>query len=429
MKKLLFCLPLFFAAAMTAQTPYEFKEVKTVKATPVKSQDQTGTCWAFSTASFLESEAIRLGKAPVDLSEMYVVRHIYRDKAENYVRRQGTAQLGEGGLAHDLLNAVREHGIVPEQAYPGRKDPSKPFVHGPLEQKIKDLCNGMVDQAKQGKLAAGWTSRIDSLLDAELGKVPNTFVENGVQYTPQSFRDFLGINPDDYVNITSFSHHPFYTSFILEIPDNFANGSFYNLPLSEMMRCLNNALQQGYGVEWDADVSNRGFSSQNGIAIVPEKDWKDKTTAEQANSFKYWEDEKEVSQAYRQEMFDRQITTDDHLMHITGIVDETQSGLFYTVKNSWGANSGVNGYVNVSESYMRLNTISFTIHKNALPSDVRKRMGLEPGQVTIEQTKATNSTTTKPTGKTTPASIQKGMRATQAAPAKTATPDGGGSKQ
>lgn len=367
------------ACALQAQKQeaYAFKEVKNLNATPVKSQDQTGTCWAFSTASFLESEALRLGKGEQNFSEMFVVRHIYRQKCENYVRRQGDARFGEGGLAHDLLNVVRRYGIMPENEYPGRKDTSKPYNHGRLERDLKTLCDGLVKRGKEGKLAGNWMSRVDSVLDAEFGVLPVKFTLNNTVFTPTSYRDFLGINPDDYVNLTSFTHHPFYESFILEIPDNWANGSFYNLPIADLMRTLNYSIQHGMTVEWDADVSNRGFSAQNGLAIVPEKDWKDKNTAEQGATFKFYEPERNISQEYRQRLFDDQETQDDHLMHITGVLDEGHSGSFYAVKNSWGAISDLKGYVYVSEAYMRLNTISFTVHKDGLPADVRKRIGME----------------------------------------------------
>lgn len=380
-KYLLFWVALSGALSLCAQKQeaYQFKEVKNLTATPVKSQDQTGTCWAFSTASFLESEALRLGKGEHNLSEMFVVRHMYRQKCENYVRRQGDARFGEGGLAHDLLNAVRRYGVMPESEYPGRKDPSKPYNHSRLERDLKMLCDGLVKKGKEGKLAANWTTKVDSVLDAEFGVLPVKFTLNNTVFTPTSYRDFLGLNPDAYVNITSFTHHPFYEPFILEIPDNWANGSFFNLPIGDMMRSLNYAIQHGYTVEWDADVSNRGFSAQYGLAIVPEKDWKDKSVAEQNGTFKFYEPEQTVSQEYRQRLFDEQETQDDHLMHITGVLDEGHSGSYYMVKNSWGQISDLKGYVYVSEAYMRLNTISFTVHKDALPSDVRKRMGLDAG--------------------------------------------------
>lgn len=360
------------------QDAYNFNKPYQLACTPVKSQDQTGTCWSFSTASFLESEALRMGRGQHDLSEMFVVRHIYRQKCENYVRRQGHAQFGEGGLAHDLLNAVKRDGIVPESVYPGRKDAGKPYNHQKLVKSLETACKEFVKQAGEGKLSEKWISKVDSLLDAEFGVVPTQFTYNNTMFTPISFREFLGIDPDDYVSLTSFTHHPFYESFILEVPDNFANGSFYNLPLGELMRTLNYSIQQGYSVEWDADVSNNGFSAQNGLAIVPERDWKDKDVAAQNSTFKLWEKEKNVSQEYRQQLFDRQITTDDHLMHIVGVLNEGHGGNYFVVKNSWGEISDLKGYVYVSDPYMRQNTISFTVHKYALPKDIRERLDIEP---------------------------------------------------
>jgi len=397
MKKLLIILLAgLFTCSLNAQKaePYTFKEFKKISATPVKSQDQTGTCWAFSTASFLESEAQRLGKGEQNISEMFVVRYTYRQKCENYVRRQGNAGFSEGGLAHDLLNAVKQYGIAPESAYPGRKDPTKPYNHRQLEKTLKTLCDELVKQGQNGQLQEKWLSRVDSVLDQEFGPVPAKFKMNNLTMDPIGYRNFLGIVPDDYVNITSFTHHPFYSQFVLEVPDNFSNGQFYNLPLNELMQCLNYSIQQGYSVEWDADKSNLGFSAQNGIAIVPDKDWKDKNKEEQAGTFKTWEPEKNVTQEYRQQLFDRQITQDDHLMHITGILDEAHSGVYYIVKNSWGEISDNKGYLNVSEAYMRQNTISFTVHKDALPTNTRKRLGLEEGDVNIP--KGSTGATTEP---------------------------------
>lgn len=386
MKKLL--LSLLFSAvslAVFAQTePYEFKEFTRHQATPVKNQDQTGTCWAFSTVSFLESEALRAGKKDVDIAEMYIVRHIYRQKCENYVRRQGHAQFGEGGLAHDALNAVARFGVMPESEYPGRKDPKAPFNHGKLEKALKSLCDDFVKLAKEGKLPDDWLTTIDQALDAEFGKVPTKFTYNNVMFTPSSYSDYLGIKTDDYITITSFKHHPFWEKFILEIPDNWANGEMYNVPLTDLMRSAKYSLEQGYTIEWDADVSNEGFSAPNGLAIVPSMAWKDKNGIAQANTFKFWEAETKITQELRQQLFDRQITTDDHLMHIVGLLDEKHSGLYYVVKNSWGETSDNKGYVNCSEAYMRQNTISFTVHKNAIPEDIRRRLGLSSGNVNIE---------------------------------------------
>lgn len=379
MRILLWLICLFIGAGvLSAQsTPYAFEEPKSQFCTPVKNQQQTGTCWAFSAASFLESEIQRMGKGEHDLSEMYVVRHIYRQKCENYVRRQGTAQLDEGGLAHDLLNAVSRYGIVPENVYPGRKDPSKPLNHTELLKNLRQACNRYVDLGKKGQLPADWLGTIDSLLDQEFGPLPTKFAYDRGVYSPYSFRDFLGIRPADYVSITSFSHQPYHRQFVLEVPDNFSGGAFYNLYLEEMMQSLDFALQQGYTVEWDADVSNEGFSRSTGLAIVPALSWAAKTEEQRVATFQQRESEQTITPELRQRLFDQQTTQDDHLMHIIGTVQEKNGELFYVVKNSWGTMSERNGFVYVSKSYMMLNTLSFTIHKSALPYEVRRRIGLE----------------------------------------------------
>jgi bleomycin hydrolase len=394
MKNILFSLTLLaFSWQLQAQEPepFQFKEFKKVACTPIKSQQQTGTCWCFSALSFLESELLRAGKGEQNLSEMFIVRNIYRDKCENYVRRQGTAQLGEGGLGHDVINAVRKYGLVPEDVYPGRKDANKPYDHSKLEASLKEKCANLAKLGKEGKLPKNYLSSIDSLLDIEFGPLKRNFSVGATTYTPLEYASFLGLNMQDYVSITSFTHQPYWKPFVLEVPDNFSNGSFYNLPLDEMMRCLNYSIQQGYSIEWDADVSNDGFAAKYGVAIVPEKEWKDKNDAQKANSFKYYEPEKNITAEYRQNLFDRQETMDDHLMHIVGILDEGHSGLYYIVKNSWGEISNYKGYVYTSEAYMRQNTISFLVNKNALPTDVRRHLGLEEGTYNIDKVKETPS--------------------------------------
>ncbi len=375
---LLLWVAIALSAGAQSPEPYEFKPMKMLPATAVKNQQNTGTCWSFAAASLLESELMRMGKGTHDLSEMYTVRCIYRQKCENYVRRLGATQFGQGGLVHDKLNAIQRHGLMPESAYPGRKDPKKPLDHSAFEAALKTACDTFIAQAKHGELTEDWLAQIDRILDEEFGRVPTTFVYQGVQYTPTSFRDFLGIKPEHYVHLTSFTHHPFWTYFVLEVPDNFSNGQYYNVPLNDLMRCLNHALQNGYTVGWDADVSNPGFSAKEGLAIVPDIDWNKATPEQAAAVFKYWEPEKVITQEMRQRAFDRLETQDDHLMHITGILNETQGGLFYAVKNSWGEISERKGYLYASNAYMRLNTISLTMHINALPRDIQQRMGIEP---------------------------------------------------
>jgi bleomycin hydrolase len=364
--------------------PYRFKTYKDNTCSAVKDQKNTGTCWAFSGSSLMESEILRTNKtANVDVSEMYIVRCIYRDKAENYIRRQGKANLSQGGLAHDSFNAARKYGLVPQEVYPGTQGYN--YNHEKLEKDLKSRCDEILASAKNGRLPATWMQQIDGFLDEQFGKQPGKFTFEGKQYTPDTYRAALGIKTEDYITLTSFSHHPEYGNFILEIPDNFSNGTYYNLPLDELMRTINFVLQTGYTIAWDADVSNKGFSAKNGIAIVPAVDWEKKNDAQKSNAFKYREPQKQVTALMRQELFDVQETQDDHLMHIVGIQTEEGSGdIYYKVKNSWGEISDLKGFFYASEAYMRLNTIGITVNKYAIPLDIRKRLGLEPGPVNIE---------------------------------------------
>jgi bleomycin hydrolase len=420
-KSISFFVLLLAAATLSAQNTtgdrYEFRDEKVMKATPVKNQENTGTCWAFSTASFLESEVLRVGKGEVNFSEMYVVRHIYRQKCDNYVRRQGTAQLSQGGLAHDLINAVRTYGIVPEQIYPGRKDLLKPFDHTELEKKLQKTCSNLVELGKKGELPPNWIAQIDAILDDTFGPLPGKFTLEGRPHTANTYWESFGLNLDHYVTITSFTHHPMYKQFVLEVPDNFSNGMMYNVPLDDMMRSINYGLQQGFTACWDADVSNPGFAAKYGIAIVPTTEWKAKTDAQRDATFKYLEPQKVVTQEQRQELFDRQETMDDHLMHLTGLRAEAHTAdIYYAVKNSWGEISDLKGYLNVSEAYMRLNTISFLMHRDALPLDLRQRLGLAPGDPVIP-----NSGSTTPSNQPKQKGAKPQEQSMQVSPNKTTT--------
>lgn len=384
-------LPLAPLVAQQNAEPYEFKTVYTLEATPVKDQGKTNACWAYSTTSMLESELIRLSKGKRDLSALYLMRCMYREKCYNYVRRQGGSSLNGGaGLAHDVLNAVRRYGVVPTAAYPGTRGDAVPD-HSQLEKTLDGMCSNFAQRAKIGKLGSAWMQDIDRVFDDFFGPVPQKFSAEGKEFTPQSYRDYLGILPEEYISLTSFTHHPFYEPFNLEIPDNWAGGVYYNLPLNDLLRCLNYSIQQGYSVVWDGDVSNPGLDRVKGLGIVPEKALKDKTEAEIKQNFVSWEPEQKITPELRQTAFDRVETTDDHLMHITGILDETHSGLYYVLKNSWGADSGREGMLYLSDAYMRLNTVSLLVNKNALPEDVQKRLGFKSGEVMVPYKKGTQS--------------------------------------
>ncbi|MBL7942550.1 MAG: aminopeptidase [Flavobacteriales bacterium] len=361
---------LLFAAGLIAQdSPYQFTTIKNLDVTATEDQCASGTCWSFATISFLESEIIRLGHAPVDLSEMYNVRMMYPRKADSYVRFQGKQQFGPGGLMHDVLNTVRDHGMVPETAYTGLEEGQTRHDHGLLDIMLESTVKTTLDK-KLNEQNNDWKKAVDAMLDAYLGPAPKEFDYAGKHYTPQSFRDEVKINPNDYISLTSFSHHPYYSPFVLEVPDNWAKGSFYNVTIDELQQAVDNAITTGYTVAWDADVSEKGFSFKNGMAILPT----DETPKE--DWFKKVVSEKKVDQAMRQEGFDNFQTTDDHLMHITGTAKDQNGNIYYTTKNSWGTGNAYKGFQYVSQAYFRSKTIGIVIHKDALPKELRKKLGV-----------------------------------------------------
>lgn len=372
-KKALFSLGFLFSfAIITAQEPYQFKTIIDLEATPVISQGNTGTCWSFSSTSFLESEIIRLTGNQIDLSEMYTVRNTYPKKAENFVMRQGKAQFSEGGLAHDVMNSVAEYGLVPNSAYSGLLFNETNHNHAELSAVLRSMVETYVDNPGR-KLSKKWKAAVEAVLSVYMGKNPESFEYEGKTYTPKEFLEMTKLNTNDYVSITSFAHAPFYSKFILNIPDNWSNGSFYNVPLNEMMSTLDNALENGFTVELDCDVSERTFSSKHGVAVIPENAENNKEALTAIYS------EKQITQEYRQDEFENYTTTDDHLMHITGILKDQNGTKYYKVKNSWGTDASRNangGYVYFSESYMRLKAISITVHKDAIGKALANKLSL-----------------------------------------------------
>ncbi|MCH2490760.1 MAG: C1 family peptidase [Flavobacteriales bacterium] len=364
---------IFFALqTASAQAPYQFTEVIDLEATPVISQGRTGTCWSFSTSSFLESEIIRLTGKQIDLSEMYTVRNTYPKKAENYVMRQGKAQFSEGGLAHDVINSVTTYGLVPQQAYSGLLNNERNHNHAEMVAVLDAMLSTYIDNPGRA-LSKKWRAAVDAVLNVYLGKNPDTFTYEGSQYTPQSFLELTQLEPADYITITSYTHAPFYSQFILNIPDNWSYGSFYNVPLDEMIQTIDSALENGYSVALDCDVSERTFSSKDGVAVIP------KNTENNIKALQGIYPEMNITQEYRQDEFENYNTTDDHLMHITGMLRDQNGTKYYKVKNSWGTDADRNangGYVYFSESYMRLKAISVMVHKDAVPKPTAKKLNL-----------------------------------------------------
>lgn len=337
--------------------------------TPVKNQANTGTCWSFSTTSLIESQTMKNGLGEFDLSEMFIVRNIYVEKARNYILRQGTAQFAPGGLGHDVIRAMATYGAMPESAYSGMMLGEKQHDHHKLDARLKSYLDSLL---KIKPVPADWMKGFQVILDDHLGKVPETFQYKEKQYTPKMFaNEVLKFDPADYVNITSFSHHPFYTSFILEVPDNFLNGSYYNVPLDELIRLTEKAVTSGYSVMWDADISNKFFRQRDGFALQ----WKN----EQSIPVEINPDDEELlyDASLRQRWYESLVTQDDHLMHLVGIEKSKGGKRFFLVKNSWGEVGPFKGLIHVSEAYFAMNTISLVVPKAALDPSLKEKLNIE----------------------------------------------------
>jgi len=377
------------ASTTKIEEGYKFTPVVELKATPVKNQASTGTCWCFATTSFIESELLRLGKGEYDLSEMFIVRDNYTDKLNDNYLRQGKGNLGPGSVGHDWMYGFKNYGIVPDEVYNGLNYGSPTHNHGELNAFINAVAAVPVQRKNESEQ---YHKIVDAILDTYLGKIPENFTYKGVNYTPKSFAASLGINPGDYVEITSFTIFPFYTQGLLEIPDNWRMERYYNVPLDELIQTMDYALHNGYTIAWDGDVSERGFSHSKGVAIFPELSKVDNysTTdrarlekmspgerSEEAFKFASPFPEVNVTQEIRQAGFENFTTTDDHLMHLTGIVKDQNGTKYYITKNSWGTDRNTfGGYLNMSESYVRAKTISILVHKNAIPAEIKTKLGL-----------------------------------------------------
>ncbi len=392
MKKLfaLFTILFFVGGFVLAQDGYQFTDIKRLPCTSVKDQASSGTCWSFSTLSFIESEMMRIGKKDVpDLSTMFTVHKCYEEKAMKYVRMQGKTNFGSGGSFHDNLFVMNNFGMMPNDAYQGLCYGEKKHAHGELDNVLKAYVDVIVKNENKS-ITISWTKGFTGILDAYLGAVPEKFTYKGKSYTPRTFADeVVGLNPDDYVEISSFSHHPMYSKFIIEIPDNWLWESVYNVPLNELTQIMDNAINNGYTIGWGGDVSERGFNYSKGYAVVPDADvakmtkterekWDKKTEREKTRELNSSNPgkEKEITQENRQLAFDNQTTTDDHGMHIIGLAKDQLGTKYYIVKNSWDVSEPYEGYFYASEAYVKYKTTSIIVHKNAVPAEIKKKLGI-----------------------------------------------------
>lgn len=352
--------------------PYQFTEVIRIPVTPVKDQNATGTCWCFASTSFLEAELMRMGKGEYDLSELFTVRHNYYERMDDNYLRRGKGNISEGSIAHMTLNIIDKYGIVPQSAYSGINYDSPLPNHRELGTYLRAIAEGSVKL--KARSPEYWELQ-DALFDIYMGKLPETFMYDGKEYTPLTFRDMLGLNTDDYIEITSFSHHPFYQQVPLEIPDNWDHALLYNLPLDEMMEVIDNALNNGYTVCWDGDVSEKGYVyNPLGVAILPADATLDRKTIAATDTL--IAEVEYVDQALRQAGYESFTTTDDHLEHLTGIATDPAGTKYYITKNSWGAEGPYDGYHYMSEKYIRAKTVSILVHKDAIPAAIRAKLGL-----------------------------------------------------
>lgn len=386
LKSLISAAALIIAAATLSAQEYEFTTVKELPVTSIKNQYRSGTCWCFSALSFIESEILRTKGVEVDLSEMFVVGKSYRDRAIKYVRLDGHLNFAAGSSFGDVLHVIDDYGIVPQDAMPGFNYGTDKPEHNELDAALKGYVSAIAKNPNR-KLSTAWINGFDGIVEAYFGEYPETFTVEGVEYTPETYRDHLGINYDDYVNLTSFTHHPFYEPFIIEVCDNWRWDSAYNLPIDELMEVMYNAIDKGYTIAWGSDVSEKGFT-RDGLAVLPVEEnkaaagsdqerWVGKAKEnEDAKGAEELPQEQVVTQEMRQDGYDRKTTTDDHGMHIYGIAKDQNGTLYFMVKNSWGEAGKYKGIWYASDAFVRGKTLNIVVHKDALPKHIAKKLGI-----------------------------------------------------
>lgn len=380
------------AAAQEANKPegYKFTDTKTVKTVPVTNQYKSGTCWCFSTVSFIEEEILRAGGPEIKLSEMWIVRNIYFEKAVKYVRLHGSLNFAVGGAAHDVTHAIEKYGIVPREVYKGLNYGTEMPEFGEIDEVLKAYVDAVIKN-KNGKLTPAWQDGLNAILDAYFGERPETFTYEGKEYTPHTFAESLPVKMSDYIEFSSYTHHPFYSSFIIEVPDNWLWGEVYNVPLNEMMQVIDDAIAEGHPVAWGTDVSEKGFRGAKAIGIIPEEAeknmvgsdaerWGKLSSAEkeaQIYSLDQPVKEKTITQEMRQTAYDNYETTDDHGMVIVGTAVDQNGSPFYKVQNSWGDRGPYEGFYYFSRPFVEYKTMDIMVNKNVVSKELLKKLGLK----------------------------------------------------
>ncbi len=359
-----------------AKEGFHFTTIINIETTPVKNQGASGTCWSYSSNSFLETEMLRKKHKVIDLAEMFTVRNTYEEKADRYVRMHGNLNFGQGGALPDVITMYRNYGAVPQEVYPGLNYGTKINRHGELDAVLKGMLDAIIEN-KNKKLTPVWRTAISKVLDVYLGDYPKHFTYEGKRYTPQSFaKEYVGLDPDDYLQFTSWKSNPYYKEMMVLVPDNWHADRYYNVPMEDMIDIFDTALKNGYSISWAVDVSEKYFSWKNGVAYVPEKTYREMSREERKSIFDGPQPERKITEEMRQESFDNYTTTDDHGMQIVGLAKDQNGTEYYIVKNSWGTGNDYDGYIYMSKNYARYKTLSFMVNKKALSKKTARKLGL-----------------------------------------------------
>jgi bleomycin hydrolase len=353
---------------------FKFTIIKEIGNTTVKDQGSSGTCWSYSGNSFIESEMIKNGKQPVDIAEIFTARNVYHDKAKRYVLFGGAISWGDGGELHDVINMYKKYGAVPQEVYTGLQFGQSRNNFTEMQAVVKNMLDTYVKNPAK-KLSPNWLTNIDNVMDSYLGTYPKEFSYKGKKYTPQSFaKEVVGINPDDYVEITSYKDYPYYEKFVTPIPDNWSHDMMWNVPMTDLTKIIDYAIDKGYTVGWATDVSEPYFSYKNGVAYVPDINLDDIDAKTKAELFKGPKPDKKITEEMRQEGLNDLSTTDDHGMHIVGLAKDQTGKEYYIVKNSWGVTNDYKGYLYVSKPYIQFKSTGILLNKNAIPKDILSKL-------------------------------------------------------